>query len=168
MFDRATPPGASRQSWDEYYLSIADAVALRGNCLRRKVGAIIVVERRIVSTGYNGTPYGAINCLDGGCPRCAGTSASYTGYDECLCVHAEMNSVLLAARHGTAVNFGTLYCGLRPCLGCLKSLIQAGVTCAIYRDDFRQPDDDLERAYQALAKSTGFILKQLAAQESAQ
>ena len=89
-----------RPSWDEYFMEIANVVAKRSNCSRRHVAAVIVKDRHILSSGYNGTPHGTKNCFEGGCPRCSGKVASGTHLDECLCVHAEQNAICQAAKHG--------------------------------------------------------------------
>lgn len=119
---------------DEYFMRIAMTVRSRANCTGRRVGAIIVRDRRILSTGYNGTPTAMTNCEDGGCQRCAQPSdyPSGEGYDVCICVHAEQNALLAAARFGVAVEGCTIYTTLQPCFGCLKELIQASVTEVCY------------------------------------
>jgi dCMP deaminase len=149
-----------RPGWDEYFMTIAHDVARRANCSRRQVGAIIVKGRSIVSTGYNGTPMGVRNCFDGGCIRCASTVASGQAYDTCICVHAEANAMLLAARHGTAIEAGILYSTLRPCFGCLKESLQAGIQEIVYDVDMPY-QDDLEEAYQGLLHEAGIIMRQL-------
>ncbi len=110
-------------------MGIALAVRARANCTGRRVGALIVRDRRILSTGYNGTPVGMTNCEDGGCHRCGDPSAypSGEGYDVCICVHAEQNALLAAARFGVATEGCTLYTTLQPCFGCLKEVLQANV-----------------------------------------
>ena len=110
-------------------MGIALSVRARANCTGRRVGAIMVRDRRILSTGYNGTPSGMTNCEDGGCHRCALPAAypSGEGYDVCICVHAEQNVLLAAARFGVAVEDCTLYTTLQPCFGCLKEALQANV-----------------------------------------
>ena len=120
--------------WHNYYLGIAKAVAERGSCCRRKVGAIIVVDRSIVSTGYNGTPTGVTNCNESGCDRCNGDAPPGSGYDLCICVHAEQNAISQAARRGIATDGGVLYCTLRPCFSCVKSTLQAGIKTMVYRE----------------------------------
>lgn len=135
--------------WDAYYLGIAHAVKARSSCLRRQVGALIVVDRSIISTGYNGSPSGVRNCADGGCPRCASGAASGEGYDTCICVHAEQNAFLLAARHGNATNGGVLYTTLRPCFGCAKEAVQAGIREIVFEEPYVYPDD-LEAAYRSM------------------
>jgi len=116
-----------RPPWDEYFMNIAHAAATRANCIKRKVGAILVVDRRIISTGYNGTPRGTRNCNEGGCPRCAGAAPTGARLDECLCSHAEENALTQAAYHGVAVRGATIYTTLCPCLMCAKMIINAGV-----------------------------------------
>ncbi|HEV8192493.1 MAG TPA: dCMP deaminase family protein [Ktedonobacterales bacterium] len=148
----------ARPSWDDYYINIAWVVSSRSNCLRRKVGSIIVVERRIVSTGYNGTPFGVKNCDEGGCPRCASDLPRQAGYDWCLCVHAEQNAIALAARQGTATEGSLLYVTLRPCFGCLKEAVQAGIREVVYDQPFDyQPD--FEVAYQQLLAQSGIAMR---------
>ena len=110
-------------------MGIAIAVRARANCTGRRVGAIIVRDRRILSTGYNGTPSKMTNCEDGGCHRCADPEQYASGehYDVCICVHAEQNALLAAARFGVAIEGCSLYTTLQPCFGCLKELLQANV-----------------------------------------
>lgn len=124
----ATDTRIVRPSWEDYYMNIAREVAKRSNCVRRKVGAVIVRENRIISTGYNGTPRGTKNCDEGGCPRCAGNAPSGTGLDECLCSHAEENAIVQSAYHGISVKDGTLYSTLQPCLTCTKMIINSGIS----------------------------------------
>jgi dCMP deaminase len=121
-----------RPSWDEYFMMMAEVAAMRGNCIRRRVGAVLVANKQMLSTGYNGTPKGITNCSDGGCPRCAGASASGASLDECLCVHAEENSIVQAAAHGVRIRGATLYCTLCPCSYCAKSIINAGIIEVVY------------------------------------
>ena len=113
--------------WAAYFLNIAEAVKLRSSCSRRQVGAIIVKDHRILTTGYNGTPRGIKNCNEGGCPRCAGTAASGTELDECMCVHAETNCIANAANAGICIDGSTMYCTLYPCKDCAKLMINAGI-----------------------------------------
>jgi dCMP deaminase len=149
----------SRPSWDDYFINIAWVVASRSNCLRRSVGAIIVAEKRIVSTGYNGTPFGVKNCDEGGCPRCASDLPRQAGYDWCLCVHAEQNAISLAARQGTATDGARLYVTLRPCFGCLKEAVQSGIREIVYDQPFDY-EADLEEAYQTLLRQSGLVMRQ--------
>jgi dCMP deaminase len=127
---------SSRPDWDEYFMDIAHVVSSRGNCCRRKVAAVIVRDRRIVSTGYNGTPRGIDNCFEGGCPRCASDAPSGQELAECICAHAEENAIVQAAYHGISVRRGTLYCTLSPCLMCTKMIINAGITEVVYETEY--------------------------------
>lgn len=125
-----------RPSWDEYFMGLARMASTRGNCLKRKVGAVIVRDRRVVSTGYNGTPRGTRNCYEGGCPRCNSLADSGTRLDECLCSHAEENAITQAAYHGVSVKDGTLYTTYSPCLMCTKMIINAGIREVVYNEAY--------------------------------
>lgn len=149
---------AERPSWDDYYTNIAWVVSSRSNCSRRKVGALIVVHRRIVSTGYNGTPFGVKNCDAGGCPRCASDTPSQAGLDWCLCVHAEQNAIALAARQGTATEGASLYATFRPCFGCLKESVQAGIREIVYDRPYDY-SAELEETYQMLLRESGVAMR---------
>lgn len=125
-----------RPDWDEYFIDIAHVVARRGNCSRRQVAAVIVVERRIISTGYNGTPRGIPNCFEGGCPRCSSDAPSGESLGDCICAHAEENAIVQAAYHGISVRGGTLYCTISPCLMCTKMIINAGIIEVVYEHEY--------------------------------
>jgi dCMP deaminase len=125
-----------RPGWDEYFMKIAEVVATRSNCMRRHVGAVIVKDRHILSTGYNGTPHGVTNCFAGGCPRCNGTAKSGTHLEECLCVHAEQNAICQAALFGQAVDGATIYITISPCLTCAKLIINSGIREVVYAGDY--------------------------------
>ncbi|MEK6973175.1 MAG: deaminase [archaeon] len=130
------PQNFERPSWDEYFLMVAKVVATRSNCIKRKVAAIIVKDKRIVSTGYNGTPRGVKNCSDGGCPRCNAFGESGKGLEECFCSHAEENSIVQAAYHGISVKDGELYTTFSPCLMCSKMIINAGIKKVVYNSEY--------------------------------
>ena len=125
-----------RPDWDEYFMDIALVVSRRGNCLRRQVAAVIVKDKRIISTGYNGTPRGVRNCFAGGCPRCADAAASGAGLGECICSHAEENAITQAAYHGIAIRGATLYCTSSPCLICTKMIINGGIAEVVYETEY--------------------------------
>ena len=136
---------------DDYYLRIAETVALRGNCVGRQVGAVIVRGDRIVATGCNGTAAGLTNCRDGGCKRCSRRAEFPTGtaYDLCICVHAEANAIAMAARYGIAIDGATLYTTDQPCFGCAKELLQAGVVKVFYAKPWT-PDERVAADYEIL------------------
>ena len=125
-----------RPDWDTYFMEIAQVVATRANCSRRKVAAVVVSERRIISTGYNGTPRGVTNCFEGGCARCAGTAPSGSSLEECICVHAEQNAICQAAYYGIRLAGATIYVTISPCLTCAKLIINAGVKEVVYGGDY--------------------------------
>lgn len=125
-----------RPSWDEYFMNIAKVIATRSNCMKRRVAAIIVKDRRIISTGYNGTPRGTKNCNEGGCPRCNSFSASGKNLEDCLCSHAEENAIVQAAYHGVSIKDATLYTTFSPCIMCAKMIINSGIRELIYYKEY--------------------------------
>ncbi len=125
-----------RPDWDSYFMSIAQVVALRSNCMKRKVAAVIVKDRRIISTGYNGTPRGVKNCNEGGCPRCNDFAPEGSGLAECLCSHGEENAITQAAYHGVSIKGGVLYSTYSPCLLCTKMIINSGIQSVVYNRDY--------------------------------
>jgi dCMP deaminase len=118
-------------------MQIAHVTSTRTNCMKRAVGAVIVNDFRVVSTGYNGTPAGTINCNQGGCQRCNANTVSGVGLDECICIHAEENAVIEGGR--AKIKGGTCYVTTFPCLGCTKSLVQAGVVRIVYDRPYPMP-----------------------------
>jgi dCMP deaminase len=133
---KKTHTAFERPGWDSYFMDIGQVVKRRGNCIRRQVAALIVRDRRVVATGYNGTPLGVQNCCDGGCTRCATDAPSGADLGDCICCHAEENAITQAARHGTVVEGATLYCTLSPCLICAKMIINAGIAEVVYEDEY--------------------------------
>jgi dCMP deaminase len=125
-----------RPSWDAYFMNIAVVTSTRSNCLSRHVGAVIVKDRQIISTGYNGTPKGITNCNEGGCPRCWSLGKSGARLDECLCVHAEENAIVQAAYNGIGIAGGTIYTTFCPCSYCAKSIINAGIRRVVYTEAY--------------------------------
>jgi dCMP deaminase len=136
-----------RPEMPAYFMGIALAVRARANCRGSRVGAVIARDDRIVSTGYNGTPSGMTNCLEGGCLRCAHPERYAPGeaYDLCICVHAEQNALLAAARFGIGVEGAALYTTMQPCFGCAKELLQARVAEIRYLHPW-EPGDPAKRA----------------------
>ncbi len=147
----------ARPDWDEYFMDIAHVVARRGNCSRRRVAAVIVKDRRIVSTGYNGTPRGVRNCFEGGCARCAGSAPSGGDLGECVCSHAEENAITQAAYHGIALRGGALYCTLSPCLMCAKMIVNAGLVEVVYEKAYA-----FSETTRALLTEAGVRIRRLA------
>ena len=141
-----------RPSWDEYFMAIARVVASRSNCVKRKVAAVITLDRRLISTGYNGTPRGVRNCNEGGCPRCNSFAEGGTRLDECLCSHGEENAITQAAYHGVSVRGGTLYTTFCPCLICTKMIINSGLSEVVYNADYPMGDVSLSLLREAGVK----------------
>ncbi|EAZ63592.2 deoxycytidylate deaminase [Scheffersomyces stipitis CBS 6054] len=124
-----------RPTWDSYFMRLADLAALRSNCMKRRVGAVIVHENRVIATGYNGTPRHLTNCNEGGCDRCNKGSVGGTSLLTCLCLHAEENALLEAGRdriRGEAV----LYCNTCPCLTCSIKIVQSGIKEVVYAQSY--------------------------------
>ena len=128
-----------RPAWNIYFMRLADVVATRSNCIRRSVGSVLVQDRRIIATGYNGTPHGITNCDEGGCVRCnerhLGRIKKGEREEECICIHAEQNAVIQAALHGLSTKSAVLYTTASPCPQCAKILINAGISRVYYRHD---------------------------------
>ena len=143
---------AVRPTPEQYFMLLAVATRERAACLGRHVGAVLVADQRIIATGYNGTPTGFPNCDEGGCHRCAHPDQyeQGRGYDVCICVHAEQNAVLQAAKLGYSVQGSHCYSTLRPCFGCLKELYQAGVAAIRYLNSWQPQRPGEADAYQGL------------------
>ncbi|OGK20865.1 hypothetical protein A2866_04880 [Candidatus Roizmanbacteria bacterium RIFCSPHIGHO2_01_FULL_39_8] len=129
----------NRPSWREYFLKLAEIVKGRSNCLRMSVGVVIVKDKHIISTGYNGTPAGITNCIDGGCKRCkqrhSGELKENERKDLCICIHAEQNALLQTAYHGISTKGAIMYSTTAPCLQCAKHIINAGIAKVIFTDN---------------------------------
>lgn len=117
----------ARPTWDEYFLGMADLVSKRSTCLRRKVGAVLVKDRRMLATGYNGAPSRIAHCSEAGCIREKLKIPSGERHELCRGLHGEQNALLQAALHGTSLKGATLYCTTQPCIICAKMIINAGI-----------------------------------------
>lgn len=142
-----------RPSWDEYFMNIARMVAERSNCMKRSVAAVIIKDKRIISTGYNGTPRGIKNCSEGGCPRCNSFGQGGANLDECLCSHAEENAIVQAAYHGVSVKGGTIYTTFSPCLTCTKMIINSGLSEVVYNAQYPMGEVPLKLLAEADVKA---------------
>ncbi|MBI4845837.1 MAG: cytidine/deoxycytidylate deaminase family protein [Candidatus Omnitrophica bacterium] len=116
-----------RPSWDKYFLDIAQLVAKRSTCLRRQVGAVIVKDKRILTTGYNGAPSGLLHCEKTGCLREKMKIPSGERHELCRALHAEMNALLQAAHYGISVKNSIMYCTNQPCFICAKMIVNSGI-----------------------------------------
>jgi dCMP deaminase len=128
-----------RPSWDEYFLNIAKLVATRSTCLRRNVGAVVVKNKQVLATGYNGAPSGIVHCEEVGCLREQLRVPSGERHELCRALHAEQNAFLQAARHGISLNGGTLYITTQPCSICAKMIINVGIEKVVIEGDY--PDE---------------------------
>ncbi|GAA5967820.1 hypothetical protein JCM21900_001781 [Sporobolomyces salmonicolor] len=175
-----------RPSWDTYFMALASLASLRSNCMKRRVGAVLVRDKRVVSTGYNGTPRGVRNCSEGGCGRCnnhgdgwgddvgeaeearggeaaakgkKGMSRVGEALDECLCLHAEENALLEAGRErvsGGGTDGAVLYCNTCPCLRCTVKIVQCGVKEVIYSLSY-----SMDAASRRVMEEAGVVLRQM-------
>ena len=128
-----------RPSWDEYFMSIARLVAERSTCLRRHVGAVLVRDRHILATGYNGPPAGLPHCDETGCIREKLGVPSGERHELCRGIHAEQNAIIQSANYGTGIRGATIYATLHPCSVCAKMIINAGIVRVVTDDSY--PDD---------------------------
>ncbi|KAF2236338.1 hypothetical protein EV356DRAFT_522601 [Viridothelium virens] len=143
-----------RPTWDQYFMQLASLAAQRSNCMKRRVGCVLVRERRVISTGYNGTPRGLQNCNEGGCPRCNGGQSAGVALSTCLCIHAEENALLEAGRERIREG-STLYCDTCPCLTCSIKIAQVGINEVVYSQGYYM---DTETA--AVFREAGVQLRQ--------
>jgi dCMP deaminase len=139
---------AHRPSWDDYFMDITQRVATRSTCLRRQVGAVIVLGKRILATGYNGAPQGMPHCADTGCLRAKLGIPSGQRQEICRGLHAEQNAIIQAALHGVSVAGGTIYVTHQPCITCAKMIINAGIQRVVCAQPY---PDELARSFLAEA-----------------
>jgi dCMP deaminase len=125
-----------RPTVDEYFMKMAHLAASRSTCLRRKVGAVIIKDKRVLSTGYNGAPKGLPHCEEVGCVRKDKNIPTGTRHELCRGVHAEQNAIIQAAVFGTSIKDGIIYTTNHPCVVCAKLLINSSITEIIYDDDY--------------------------------
>ncbi|MDP3015602.1 MAG: cytidine/deoxycytidylate deaminase family protein [Deltaproteobacteria bacterium] len=130
---KVCPP---RPSWDEYFMDITHLVAKRSTCLRRQVGAILVKDKKILATGYNGAPSRLEHCLDIGCLRERLKIPSGERHELCRGLHAEQNAIIQAAYHGVGIRGAILYCTNHPCIICSKMIINSGIERIVYEEGY--------------------------------
>lgn len=128
-----------RPDWDDYYMKIAAVVAERSTCLRRRVGAVLVKEKRLLTTGYNGAPSGLQHCLDRGCVRRQQQVPSGQRHELCRGLHAEQNAIIQAALHGVSIRDAIIYSTHYPCSLCARMLINAGISKIVLAEDYPDP-----------------------------
>lgn len=128
-----------RPSWDAYFLQIATVVSQRSTCLRRQVGAVIVKDKRIIATGYNGAASGAPHCDTVGCIRQQLGIKSGERHELCAAIHAEQNAIIQAAKYGVSIEGATLYCTHQPCAICAKMIVNSGIRRVVFNGAY--PDE---------------------------
>ena len=144
----------ARPEWDAYFLRIAEFSARRTNCMKRGVGAVLVLDKTIIATGYNGTARGTLNCMDGGCRRCnSSTIRCGQALDSCLCLHAEENAMIEAGR--TRARGATLYTTTSPCLSCAKKICQVGIERVVFSQNYSMDHFSAE-----LFEQAGIVMEQ--------
>jgi len=129
----------NRPSWDDYFMKITQDVSARATCVKRQVGAIIVKENRILSTGYNGSPKGFAHCTIETCIRQQMNVPSGQRHELCRGLHAEQNAIIQAAWHGVKIAGGMMYCTYQPCVICVKMMLNAGIKKLVYAGGY--PDE---------------------------
>jgi deoxycytidylate deaminase len=135
---------------DEYFMNLAELASRRSNCMKRRVGAVLVKDCRVIATGYNGTPRGTTNCNQGGCPRCNMSTVRGLHLDVCLCLHAEENAIIESGRDRT--QNCKLYTTLFPCLLCAKKIVQCGISEIVFGDSYATDEASLQLLQQAKVK----------------
>ncbi len=126
----------SRISWDDYFFDFAELASKRSTCLRRTVGAVLVKDKMVVATGYNGPPRGLPHCSETGCIRQDENVPSGQRHELCRGLHAEQNAIIQAAKSGVNINGAHLYCSTKPCAICTKMIINAGIKKVFYKKDY--------------------------------
>lgn len=145
-----------RPEWDSYFMEIARVVATRATCKRRRVGALLVKNKRILTTGYNGTPSGLKHCDEVGCLREQLQVPSGERHELCRGLHAEQNAIIQAAIHGVEIKDSVLYCTHYPCAVCAKMLINAGIRSLVLADNY--PDDLAKEIFAEAGLNVRFIV----------
>lgn len=144
--------GTQENDFDPAMMELAERISTEGNCRRRSVGAVVVRGGVVLATGSNGVVPESSNCIDAGCPRCISGGPVGMGYDLCICIHAEQKAIASAARDGAALDGGTMYVNVRPCLNCLVIAHHSGIRKLFFKKDWSYPDS-IEAVYQRLAST---------------
>ncbi len=145
-----------RPDWDHYFMQIAAVVSTRSSCMRRQVGALLVLDKRILTTGYNGAPGGLSHCREVGCIRKEMQVPSGERHELCRGLHAEQNAIIQAAVHGVAIKGSVLYCTHYPCVVCAKMLVNAGVLSLVLKENY--PDTLAKKIFTEAGIVVNFIV----------
>ena len=133
------------------FMTTANSIARRSNCVRRAVGAVLVLRGQIISEGWNGISESLGNCREAGCPRCVNGGDTGSGYETCICIHAEQRAIADAAKRGVRTKDSILYVNLRPCLQCLAIARASGVREVLYWGEVWNYSPEIEKAYRRLS-----------------
>lgn len=140
------------QQLQNKFMEAAHEESTRSNCVSRQVGAVIVRDSKIISSGWNGVLMSSGTCVDAGCPRCkSNDQLTGIGYDRCICVHAEQHAIAIAARGGLSIDGAILFSTLRPCITCSTNALAAGIKQIIFGAAWQYEDSELEKALQKLS-----------------
>ncbi len=151
-----------RPSWDEYFMMLAKLAASRSTCVSRPTGAVIVKDRQVLASGYNGSLPGQPHCLDEGrCFRRASGTSEESKYDVCRSAHAEANAIALAAKKGLSVEGTTIYCTLEPCITCAKMIVMSGITRVVFEYAYESPLPERDKYWKEMLSNTHTTVEQL-------
>jgi len=155
-----------RPSWDEYFIMLAKLAASRSTCLSRPTGAVVVKDKQVVTTGYNGSLPGQAHCMDEGvCFRRTLMWPEAMKYDMCRSAHAEANAVSLAAKKGVSLEGGTLYCTLEPCITCAKLIVMSGITRVVYEHPYDSPIPERDQYWKDVLALSNTTVEQITIHE---
>ena len=157
----------ARPSWDEYFMMLAKLAASRSTCLSRPTGAVIVKDRQVLATGYNGSLPGQAHCVDDRvCFRRSVDWPEATKYDMCRSAHAEANAIALGAKKGLGLEWATIYCTLEPCITCAKLIVMSGIIRVVYEFGYESPIPDRDQYWKEVLLKSNTRVEQLSVSDS--
>ena len=156
----------NRPSWDEYFMMLAKLAASRSTCLSRPTGAVVVKDRQVISTGYNGSMPGQAHCIDEGvCFRRSLKWPEAMKYDMCRSAHAEANAISLAAKKGVSLEGASLYCTLEPCITCAKFIVMSGIVRVVFEHAYESPIPERDNYWKEVLSSSNTKVEQIIVKE---
>ncbi len=151
-----------RPTWDEYFMMLAKLTASRSTCLSRPTGAVVVKDRQVLASGYNGSLPGEGHCMDDGvCFRRSVAWSEEAKYDMCRSAHAEANAIALAAKKGVSLEGGSIYCTLEPCITCAKLIIMSGISRVIFEHSYDSPIPERDKYWKSVLSSSHITVEQV-------
>jgi len=154
--------GMNRPSWDEYFMMLAKLTASLSTCLSRPTGAVVVKDRQVIASGYNGSLPGEAHCMDDGqCFRRSLEWPEAMKYDMCRSAHAEANAIALAAKKGVSLEGASIYCTLEPCITCAKLIVMSGIVRVIYEHSYDSPIPERDRYWRSVLASGNISVEKL-------